>query len=104
MAVSAQTLDACALVSMMVGAIVFHSDEVEIVPIVSTGESVTTVNVIVARGDDRGRLIGRAGRTAHSMRIILQAVSRKQNTTIRLEILDESEARSQNRPSCAFAD
>jgi predicted RNA-binding protein YlqC (UPF0109 family) len=39
--------------------------------------------------DDRGRLIGRGGRTADALRTVLDAVARRQGRSCRLEILDQ---------------
>lgn len=86
--------DPCAFVSKIIGEIVSEPDQLSIVPIVSPGGGYTTLQVIVSKDHDRGRLIGRAGRTAHSLRIILQAVMKKQNRNFRLEILKEAEART----------
>jgi uncharacterized protein len=38
--------------------------------------------------DDRGRVIGRGGRTANALRTVLEAVARRQGCSCRLEILD----------------
>ncbi len=38
--------------------------------------------------DDRGRVIGREGRTAGALRTLLQALARRRGRACRLEILD----------------
>ena len=89
-----RSFDVCALISTMVSAIVVRSDQVKVIPIASSDERITIIHVIVPKGEDKGRLIGRGGRTAHSLRVILQAVTRQHNIALRLEIIDEFEAQS----------
>lgn len=37
---------------------------------------------------DRGRVIGREGRTAHALRVLLEALARRRGQRLELEILD----------------
>ena len=37
---------------------------------------------------DRGRVIGREGRTAHALRVLLEALARRKGQRLELEILD----------------
>jgi hypothetical protein len=47
----------------------------------------TVVEVSVAP-DDRGRVIGRQGRTANAMRTLLEALAERRGGSVALEILD----------------
>jgi hypothetical protein len=47
----------------------------------------TVVEVSVAPGD-RGRVIGRQGRTANAMRTLLDALAERRGGSVALEILD----------------
>ena len=51
------------------------------------GDRVTTLELRVA-SDDLGKVIGRRGRTASAMRVILSAAATKQRKRAVLEILD----------------
>ena len=48
----------------------------------------TVLELEVAPGD-RGRVIGREGRTAHALRVLLEALARRKGVRLELEILDE---------------
>tara|TARA_B100000959_G_scaffold287499_1_gene373029 strand:+ start:164820 stop:165029 length:210 start_codon:yes stop_codon:yes gene_type:complete len=52
-----------------------------------SGDKVTTLELKVAQ-DDLGKVIGRRGRTAMAMRIILSAAAAKQRKRAVLEIMD----------------
>jgi len=73
------------LLEHMVRELVDHPDEVEIEEM--TGDKVTTLELRVAQ-DDLGKVIGRRGRTAGAMRLILSAAATKQKKRAVLEILD----------------
>ncbi|MDH5679811.1 MAG: KH domain-containing protein [Nitrospinota bacterium] len=73
------------LLHHMVKELVDHPDEVEIEEM--TGDKVTTLELRVAQ-DDLGKVIGRRGRTAGAMRVILSAAATKQKKRAVLEILD----------------
>ena len=73
------------LLKHMVQELVDHPDEVEIEEM--TGDKVTTLELRVAP-DDLGKVIGRRGRTAGAMRVILSASATKQKKRAVLEILD----------------
>jgi len=47
----------------------------------------TVVELLVAPGD-RGRVIGRQGRTANAMRTLLDALAHRRGGSVALEILD----------------
>jgi uncharacterized protein len=50
-------------------------------------EDTITVQLRVAK-DDLGKIIGKQGRTARSLRIVLAAAAEQQNKRVRLEILE----------------
>jgi hypothetical protein len=53
----------------------------------SEGEGPLVLSLRVARAD-RGRVIGRGGRTAAALRTVLEAVARERGTTCEMEVLD----------------
>jgi hypothetical protein len=73
------------LLQHMVKELVDHPDDVQIEEM--TGDKVTTLELRVAP-DDLGKVIGRRGRTAGAMRLILSAAATKQRKRAVLEILD----------------
>ena len=72
------------LVEQIVKALVDNSEEVSVIAI--EGEQTTVLEVKVAK-DDIGKVIGREGRTARAMRIILGAAGMKMKRRYTLEIL-----------------
>ena len=64
----------CDLIEFMAKALVDSPDQVEVNEIV--GEQTTVLELKVSK-DDLGKVIGKQGRTAHSMRTILNAASTK---------------------------
>ncbi len=73
------------LVEQMARALVDHPDEVQVQAI--EGERTTVLELQVAPGD-LGKVIGRQGRTARSMRTILSAAGMKLKKRFALEILE----------------
>lgn len=73
------------LVEFMAKALVDEPDQVEVSEV--DGEQSTVVELKVAKGD-LGKVIGKQGRTARSMRTILSAASVKLNKRSVLEILE----------------
>lgn len=73
------------LVEMMAKSLVDSPDQVEVNEIV--GEQTTVVELKVAKMD-LGKVIGKEGRTARSMRTILNAASTKLNKRSVLEIVE----------------
>jgi predicted RNA-binding protein YlqC (UPF0109 family) len=73
------------LVEQMARALVDHPDEVQVRAI--EGEQTTVLELRVAPGD-LGKVIGRQGRTARSMRTILNAAGMKLKKRFALEILE----------------
>jgi predicted RNA-binding protein YlqC (UPF0109 family) len=65
--------------------LVDHPDEVDVVEVPGNNNSV--IELRVAR-DDVGKVIGKEGRTAQSMRTILTAVSAKSGRRVHLDIVD----------------
>ncbi len=73
------------LVEQIAKALVDQPDEVEVTEV--DGEQTTVVELKVAK-DDIGKVIGKQGRTARSMRTILGAASTKLGKRTVLEILE----------------
>ncbi len=73
------------LVEFMAKSLVDHPDEVEVNEL--TGEQTTVVELRVSK-EDLGKVIGKQGRTARSMRTILNAASTKLNKRSVLEIVE----------------
>ena len=73
------------LVDFMAKALVDSPDDVEVNEVV--GEQTTVVELSVAK-DDLGKVIGKQGRTAKSMRTILNAASTKLQKRSVLEIME----------------
>jgi uncharacterized protein len=65
--------------------LVDHPDQVDVVEIVGDNNSI--IELRVAK-EDVGKVIGKEGRTAQSMRAILTAVSAKLGTRAHLDIVD----------------
>jgi uncharacterized protein len=63
-----------------------HPDEVEVKEI--QGETAAILELRVAK-DDLGRIIGKQGRTAKSIRTLLNAVASRTNRKVVLEIIEE---------------
>jgi predicted RNA-binding protein YlqC (UPF0109 family) len=63
--------------------LVNNPDAVEVTE--TRGDSVTLLELRVAK-EDLGRVIGKQGRTAHSIRTILNAVAGRSNCRVTLEI------------------
>ena len=73
------------LVDFMARALVDNPDDVEVNEVV--GEQTTVVELSVSK-DDLGKVIGKQGRTAKSMRTILNAASTKLQKRSVLEIME----------------
>ena len=73
------------LVESMVKALVDAPDSVDIQEV--AGEQTTVFELRVA-SEDLGKVIGRQGRTAKAMRIILTAAAKKKKKRAILEIID----------------
>jgi len=73
------------LVTEIAKVLVDHPDEVTVREV--AGEQVTVLELRVAAGD-LGKVIGKQGRTARSIRTLLAAVGVKANRRFTLEILE----------------
>jgi predicted RNA-binding protein YlqC (UPF0109 family) len=74
------------LVECMAKALVDNPDQVEVTEIV--GEHTLVIEVKVAK-EDMGQIIGKKGRNAQAMRLILNAASAKLRKHVVLEIIDQ---------------
>jgi len=77
--------DMVALMELVAKAIVERPDEIEVEPFDENGQIV--IELVVAE-DDVGRIIGRHGRTARSLRTILHAASLRTRKRYQLEIVE----------------
>ncbi len=73
------------LINYIAKSLVEYPDAVQVTEI--EGEQATVLELKV-RKEDLGKVIGREGRTAKAMRVILNAASTRQNKRTVLEILD----------------
>ena len=74
------------LVAVMARALVDSPEQVEVAAFEGDGNS-TVLELKVAR-EDIGKVIGKSGRTAEAMRVVLAAASTKEGRRIHLDILD----------------
>ncbi len=74
------------LVQLLAKHLVTKSDAVEVRE--TQGETASVVELKVAR-EDLGRIIGKQGRTAKSIRTILNAAASRANRKVILEIIEE---------------
>jgi predicted RNA-binding protein YlqC (UPF0109 family) len=73
------------LIHSIAVALVDHPDEVDVVEV--PGDQNTVIELRVAK-DDIGKVIGKEGRTAQSMRTLLTALSTKLGRRAHLDIVD----------------
>ena len=73
------------LILLIAKALVDKPDEVEVVEI--KGDKTTVLELRVAK-DDLGKVIGKQGKTAHAIRIILNATATKLKQRAVLEIVE----------------
>ncbi len=74
------------LVLFLAKQLVNHPDQVEVKE--TQGDTASILELKVAR-EDIGRVIGKQGRTAKSIRTILNAVASRTNRKVVLEIIEE---------------
>ena len=74
------------LVQYLARSLVNHPDAVEVKE--TEGESASVLELRVAK-EDLGRIIGKQGRTAKSIRTILNAAASRTNRKVVLEIVEE---------------
>lgn len=79
------SVELCALLSSLVRAMVSAPDAVRVSSRPSQDGS-TMIQIRVAPGRDVGKVIGRQGRTAHSLRIIVQAIGKEQGQAYGVDI------------------
>ncbi len=75
------------LVSVMAKALVDKPESVEVEEFQGEGANSAVVELRVAR-EDIGKVIGKAGKTAEAMRVVLSAASQKIGRRVHLDILD----------------
>ncbi len=85
MVAESPTVDVCALISLLVRAMVSNPDAVHVSSKLSSSGS-TIIQIKVVQGLDKGKLIGKQGRTARSLRIIFQAIAKEQGQHYQLDI------------------
>ncbi len=74
------------LVLYLARALVAHPDDVEVKEV--QGDTASVIELKVAK-EDLGRIIGKEGRTAKSIRTILNAAASRANRKVILEIVEE---------------
>ena len=74
------------LVEFMAKALVDHPDQVEVTEI--AGRDTSVIEVKVAK-EDMGQIIGKKGRNAQAMRLILNAASAQLRKHVIFEIIDQ---------------
>ena len=74
------------LVQLLARSLVNHPDAVEVKE--TLGDTASVVELKVAK-EDLGRIIGKQGRTAKSIRTILNAAASRTNRKVVLEIVEE---------------
>ena len=74
------------LVEFLAKALVNHPDAVEVKE--TQGDTASVLELKVAR-EDLGRIIGKQGRTAKSIRTIVNAAASRANRKVILEIIEE---------------
>ena len=74
------------LVKIMAQALVDYPDQVEVTEI--AGRDTSVIELKVAK-EDIGKIIGKKGRNAQAMRLILNAASAKLRKRVVLEIIDQ---------------
>jgi len=82
---TSSSVNMVALVEHLAKALVDSPDEVEVEPFEESGQ--TVVELFVAE-DDLGRIIGRGGRMARSLRTIMSAAALRTRKRYQLEIVE----------------
>jgi predicted RNA-binding protein YlqC (UPF0109 family) len=90
MAVESETTTICDLLNLLVRAIVTDKEAVEIT-IEDPTLNPTVIQIKVAQGSDLGKVIGKQGRTARSLRIIFHAITKelRSSRNYQLNIVDK---------------
>ena len=63
-------------------------DDPDAVRVEETEDARGVVLTLRVAPDDMGKVIGRSGRTARAMRLVVQAAARKQGTAATIDIID----------------
>jgi predicted RNA-binding protein YlqC (UPF0109 family) len=79
------SIELCNLLSLLVRAMVSAPDTVSVTARPSPSGS-TMIQIKVAEGRDVGKIIGKQGRTAQSLRIIVQAIGKEQGQDYHIDI------------------
>jgi predicted RNA-binding protein YlqC (UPF0109 family) len=79
------SIELCNLLSLLVRAMVSARDTVHVSSRLSPDGS-THIQIYVADRRDLGKLIGKQGRTARSLRIIVQAIGKEQGQDYQVDI------------------
>ncbi len=79
------SIELCNILSLLVRAMVRAPDTVHVSSMRTTDGS-TLIQIKVESGHDLGKLIGRQGRTAHSLRTIVQAIGKEKGHNYRIDI------------------
>lgn len=74
------------LIELLAKHLVNHPDDVTVTE--TEGETASIIELRVAN-DDLGRIIGKQGRTAKSIRTLVNAAASRQNRKVVLEIIEE---------------
>jgi hypothetical protein len=82
--------EACTVIQLIARAIVGHKDAVSVVSFASTND-LTVIELRVSMGSDTGKVIGRQGRMALSLRTVLGAIGKEQGKSYRLDIIENPE-------------
>ena len=72
-------------VEFIVKQIVEHPDQVEVI---RTVDEMGVLIVLKVHQDDMGRIIGKAGQTAKSLRVLLRVIGSKNNARVNLKIVE----------------
>ena len=87
MNVDSQIAEACSVILAAVRAIVTDKGAVTVLPIQSD-DRLTVIQVRTSCRSDMGKVIGKQGRMAFSLRVVLQAIGKEQRKQYRLDIMD----------------
>ena len=78
-------LELCALLTLLVKAMVAGSDTVSVTPILSGGPAIVLL-LRVKQGVDLGKVIGKQGKAERALRLLVQAIGDEQNRLYQLDI------------------
>ena len=90
MANQSKTAEVCVALNLLVRAMVSDRNSVY-VRVVETENIATLIQLAAAKGSDIGKIIGKQGRTAHALRVILQAIAKEQGEKYLLDIVESED-------------